>query len=377
MKTIPKHFTDARRNKMKKDTNAKSKTDDKLQAISNEGKQSVSLDSPGVAKALAKRILEDVDEYCVDTYDGGHRWHLGASLIGDECKRKLWYIFRWCKHEKTTGRQQRLFNRGHKEEFRFIEWLEGIGVQVWADDFTNNTLWFHAESDSYILLPNGEDPGDPCCEPVSAEGPYFKKHVERARADGVEFPQYRISAANGHFGGSLDGIARLPERYGIDEPVLLEFKTNGTGKGFTDLKTDGMPVAKPQHFAQTSTYGNEYGFNYVLYLNICKNDDDLHIEIAKLDHKLGEQMKLKAEQIITSDKPPAKLSENATFFKCKFCHFSEICHKGAVPEVNCRSCAFASPAEGGEWFCSKHNGIIPRDFVPKACPEYKAITQNV
>lgn len=357
---------------MKKDAKETKTNEEKPQTISNEGKQNVSLDSPGVTKALAKRIKDDIDQYCVDTYDGGHRWHLGGSLIGDECKRKLWYIFRWVLHEKTTGRQQRLFNRGHREEDRFIEWLEGIGVQVWADDLHNNSLWFHAESDSYLLLKAGEQPGEPCID-VSQD----RKHIARAKADGVEFPQYRISAAQGHFGGSLDGIARLPERYGIDEPVLLEFKTNGTGKGFSDLCTQGMPVAKPQHFAQTSTYGNEYRFNYVLYLNICKNDDDLHIEVTKLDHNLGEQMKLKAEQIITSDKPPAKLSENPTFFKCKFCHFTDICHKGAVPEVNCRSCKYAKPAENGEWFCETHNGIIPRDFVPKACPEYKAITQNV
>lgn len=361
---------------MKKDAKDKSEKTAKQPDIFEEGKQNVKLDSPGVAKALAKRILEDIDEYCVKTYDGGHRRHLGASLIGEECKRKLWYIFRWVKHEKTTGRQQRLFNRGHLEEFRFIEWLEGIGVQVWADDLTNNTLWFHAESDSYTLTKAGEE-ADDLCEPIFENHPHFKQHKERARADGLEFPQYRISAVNGHFGGSLDGIARLPERFGIDEPVLLEFKTNGTGKGFSDLKDKGMSVSKPQHFAQTSTYGFKYSFNYVLYLNICKNDDDLHVEVAKLDHKLGEQMEHKAEQIICSDTPPPKLSENPTFFKCKFCHFSEICHKGAVAEVNCRSCKFAKPAENGEWYCKTHNGIIPSDFISKACPEYKAITQNV
>lgn len=357
---------------MKSETSANTKNEEKSQSISDDAKQSVNLEAPGVAKALEKRILEDIDEYCVTHYDGGHRWHLGGSLIGDECSRKLWYVFRWVKHEKTDGRKQRLFNRGHREEDRFIEWLEGIGFKIWADDLHNNRLWHHAESDSYVLLPTGEQPGEPCQDVSEDRG-----HIRRAKADGLDFLQYRIKAVNGHFGGSLDGIAKLPERYGIDEPVLLEFKTNGTGKGFSDLKHDGMPVAKPQHFAQTSTYGNEYGFRYCVYLNICKNDDDLHVEVVRLDNNLGEQMKHKAEKIITSDKPPAKLSENPTFFKCKFCHFSGICHKNEVAEVNCRSCKYAKPAEGGEWYCATHDGIIPRDFVPKACPQYKAITDNV
>ena len=316
-------------------SNASKPNKDETPTKSDAGKQSVSLDAPGVAKALAKRILEEIDEYCVRTYDGGHRSHLGASLIGRECKRYLWYVFRWCLHEKTTGRQQRLFNRGHREEARFIEWLEGIGFKVW---FENRD-----------------------------EGPNEKG----------EFPQYRISDVMGHFGGSLDGIAVLPERYGIAEPVLLEFKTNGTGAGFNKLANDGMPIAKPEHFAQTSTYGKKYNFRYCVYLNINKNDDSLHIEVVKLNHSLGEQMIMKAEQIIMSQTAPARLSDNPTFHKCGYCHMKEVCHKGAVVEVNCRSCAFARPDENAEWFCEVHNGNIPKDFIPKACPSYKAITQNV
>ena len=311
------------------------KNNDAQATASDAGKQAVSLDAPGVAKALAKRILEEIDEYCVRTYDGGHRSHLGASLIGRECKRYLWYVFRWCLHEKTTGRQQRLFNRGHREEARFIEWLEGIGFKVW---FENRD-----------------------------EGPNEKG----------EFPQYRISDVMGHFGGSLDGIAVLPERYRIAEPVLLEFKTNGTGAGFNKLADDGMPIAKPEHFAQTSTYGKKYNFRYCVYLNINKNDDSLHIEVVKLNHNLGEQMIMKAEQIIMSQTAPARLSDNPTFHKCGYCHMKEVCHKGAVVEVNCRSCAFARPVENAEWFCEVHNGNIPKDFIAKACPSYKAITQNV
>ena len=311
------------------------KNNDAQATASDAGKQAVSLDAPGVAKALAKRILEEIDEYCVRTYDGGHRSHLGASLIGRECKRYLWYVFRWCLHEKTTGRQQRLFNRGHREEARFIEWLEGIGFKVW-----------------------------------------FENRDEAPNEKG-EFPQYRISDVMGHFGGSLDGIAVLPERYRIAEPVLLEFKTNGTGAGFNKLADDGMPIAKPEHFAQTSTYGKKYNFRYCVYLNINKNDDSLHIEVVKLNHNLGEQMIMKAEQIIMSQTAPARLSDNPTFHKCGYCHMKEVCHKGAVVEVNCRSCAFARPVENAEWFCEVHNGNIPKDFIAKACPSYKAITQNV
>lgn len=303
--------------------------------MTNEIKQALDLKSPGIAAQVSRQVLEDIDRYCATEYDDGHRNHLGASLIGHECKRYLWYIFRWCLKEDFSGRQQRLFNRGHREEARFIEWLEGIGAQVWFENRDN--------------------------------GP---------KADGT-YPQYRISGVMGHFGGSLDGIAILPERYGIPEPILVEFKTNGTGAGFNKLTTSGMAVSKPSHFAQTSTYGFKYNFRFVLYMNINKNDDDLHVELVELNHKLGSQMEIKAEQIIMSPVAPPRLSDNITYRSCSYCAMKDICHKGAVVEVNCRSCKNARPVENAEWFCDVHNAVIPEHIIKIGCPSYKSITDNV
>lgn len=312
--------------------NAKSETGSTKESESKV--KALSLDAPGVAKKIAERILKEIDQYCVQTYDGGHRTHLGASLIGRSCKRYLWYVFRWCKHVQHDGRKQRLFNRGHREEARFIEWLEGIGFKVWFEDRD-------AQPDE-----NGN------------------------------YPQYRISDCNGHFGGSLDGIAQFPPGWGIDEPILLEFKTNGTGQGFNKLVDNGMVIEKKDHFAQTSTYGFKYQFRFVLYLNINKNDDSLHIEVAKLDWNLGQQLIAKAGQIIGSQTPPPKLSENPTFQECRYCDMRDICHEGASVERNCRSCIHATPIENAQWHCAIHseaNGPIPKDVIPVGCDSYKAI----
>ncbi len=286
------------------------------------------LNAPGVAKAIARKISEDIDNYCKEAYDGGHRDHLGASLIGDPCKRKLWYGFRWCIREVFDGRMLRLFNRGHREEARFIEWLEGIGCKVWA------------------------------VEPESGN-------------------QFRISAVNGHFGGSLDGICKLPASYGINEPVLLEFKTSGTGAAFTKVGELGMEIAKPQHFAQTSTYGSEprFNFKYCLYCIINKNDDSITVDLVKLNHAHGQNMRTKAEQIIMSQEPPPRLSDNPQLFECKYCAAKGLCHGTDKPEKNCRSCAYAEPIENAQWICgSNGNAIIPKDVIPKGCHLYEAIT---
>lgn len=342
--------------------------------------QIVDINAPGVAKQLARRIAEDIDEYVIRTYDGGHRNHLGGSLIGDDCKRKLWYVFRWCFQDKfgdkkNRARMQRLFNRGHREEDRFVEWLEGIGIKIWFENYEG--LYYHSDSDEYGILKPGEIL-QLSQDAITPDNPYFKRHVARAKADGIKFPQYRVSGSMGHFGGSLDGIAQLPERYRIPGYVLCEFKTNGTGAGFNKLEDSGMPIAKPLHYAQTSTYGSDpkYQFTHVLYLNINKNDDTLHVEIVKLDWNLGNQMREKADQIIRSQEPPPRLSDNPTYKTCAYCAAKDICHKKAIPEKNCRSCRYASPVEGGEWFCSfpQNNGVIPKNFIPQGCNHYIPIT---
>jgi len=279
-------------------------------------------------KLVANQLKNDIDQHCAIKYDDGLRWHLGASLIGHKCKRYLWFVFRWCFKELHDGRQQRLFNRGHLEEKRFIEWLKEIGCQIWSED------------------ENGK--------------------------------QFNITTIKGHFGGSLDAIMKLPPHYGINEPILGEFKTNGTGPGFAKLTMSGVAVEKPLHYAQMNVYGSDekYSFNYAAYFNVCKNDDNLHLEVIKLDPKQGAEMRIKATEIIEAHIPPPRLSDVPTFYDCVYCPAKDVCHGNKPYIKNCRSCEQAHPVDNGEWFCSLHNGVIPRDFVLQGCGQYQPIARK-
>lgn len=284
-------------------------------------------------KSLSTRIEEDIDSYTKTVYNDGFRWHMGASIIGHECKRKLWYVFRWVGQEEHDGRQQRLFNRGHLEEARHDEWLRGIGFNVWVHD------------------------------------------TSQTKPDGTH-PQFRIkNKCRGHLGGSIDRIVEFPARYGIQGYAIGESKTSGTGAKFNELGKQGMAAAKPEHYIQNSIYGYDYDIQHVLYICANKNDDSLYIEVVKLDFDLAKKMEDKASSIIFSQEPPPKLSENPTFFTCKsMCEFKEVCHHGKPAVVNCRSCVNCSAIDGGEFYCSVHQGTIPREFVPGACPSWSSIT---
>lgn len=284
--------------------------------------KSVNLDTPGVLAALSRRIAEDIDAYCIKAYDDGHRNHLGASIIGQACARASWYTFRWVYYKRHTGRMLRLFQRGHLEEARFIEYLRGIGFEV------------------FDVAIDGE--------------------------------QHRIKGVFGHFGGSLDGGAKFPELYQINEPILTEFKTQGTGSKFVKMKEKGVRLTKPQHYAQMCVYGNKYKLKYALYMVVNKNDDDLHIEVVRLDWAFGAELEQKAERIINAIEPPEKLGMVPTYYECKYCDFLEVCHNGAPSEKNCRSCKNCFPADNAEWNCSKY-GIVPKDFIKTGCGEWVSI----
>lgn len=307
-------------------------------------------------------IDKDIDAFAKNEYNDGHRSHLGASLIGEDCLMKLWFIFRWVQREDFSGRMLRLFQRGHREEQVFIEYLRGIGCTVIEYDYEADPLCYHSASDAYVLKSsfNGEPlPID--VDEITLDNPNLNAHINHAILQGVKPKQLRISGIEGHFGGSLDGIVYLPERYGYFEPLLLEFKTNGTGAAFNKLGKSGMPVAKPMHFAQTCVYGYKKKIKFCLYMNVNKNDDEMHIEIVELDHKHGAIQERKAQRVIMSQEPLPKVSPTSTAMACQWCNFKDVCHNKKLPEKNCRSCKHAEPAADARWHCNRWNSLIPDD----------------
>jgi hypothetical protein len=278
--------------------------------------------------ALAEQILKDIDEYCQKAYDDGPRSHLGASLIGNECEFYLWAEFRWMKREIFSGRMQRLFNRGHLEEERIIEWLTAIGFEV--------------------------------------------KQTE------VDGKQIRIAACEGHFGGSCDGNGELPKRYLRKElesyaPILLEFKTSND-KAFPEVENMGVIKAKPVHYKQMCTYGCKLGIQYALYIMINKNNDALNIELIELDWEIGEAEIQKAEKVIFAIIPPPKIAGHGpTYWKCKWCYKNGICHMDHPIDKNCRSCQFAQPVANAQWHCHQWNAIIPAEAIVNGCDAWKGL----
>ncbi len=319
----------------------------------------MNLNEPGASLSLKKRISEKIDEFCIQKFgESEPRRHLGASVIGHECSRYLWYNFRWCVEDnddfsdksgeepvytrENHARALRLFNRGHLEENRFVSYLRGIGCKVSTHEFP----------------------------------PEFDKYGNQI----TEGKQWRIAPPelHGHFGGSLDAIITFPEEWDIEpRSVLGEFKTSNA-KQFEKLikeGTGGMRLAKHQHFVQASIYGKHYGLTHCLYCVTCKDDDRLWLELVKLNPNTADTSVEKAKRIIFATEPPSKLSSDPKFWQCKYCSASQVCHKDRLPLRNCRSCKFSQPIQDKQWGCNKWDAVIPDSEIIKGCPSWHPITR--
>lgn len=279
--------------------------------------------------AAYRGFLEKIIPTVGDAYDSSPpepRSHLGASIIGQECHRAIWYGFRWYKAPKFSGRMIRLFNRGHLEEARFVAILLTIGCEVYQQDA------------------NGK--------------------------------QFRISASGGHFSGSLDSVIKGIPDLPADLPCLGEFKTHNDAS-FNKLVKGGVKESKPEHYVQMQIYMRYMNLTVAIYMAVNKNNDEIWAELIPLDSEFADGYSEIAEGIVFQNTPPRKLSTSPGFWKCRYCDFRGICHLGEPADINCRTCLFSKPQADGSWVCKKHGHLLSKKEQLLGCGDYEASTKIV
>ena len=261
--------------------------------------------------------VEKIYQNYVDTNGDFRRNHLGASLIGEECERKLWFSLRWACDPGFNGRLLRLFQTGFKEEARIIKELRGIGITLWdRDPSSGEQIHF----------------SDPDCQ---------------------------------HFSGSLDGIGRGFEEAPATSHVI-EIKSSGS-KPFSKIKHEGVQRAKPLHYAQMQTYCRWSELDRAFYFVVNKDTDEIYSERVYYDKAFAERLADKAKRVVYSDVLLERISKNAGNFQCKFCPYTGPCHEKELCLISCRTCAFVTPEENGTWTCGRTKKVIEPINQRKAC----------
>lgn len=269
-------------------------------------------------------VKDDINTYW-QTKRGPQRFstRLSPSNLGEECAAQTWFRFRWVTAPKLPeGRMERYNSRGEKNEADIVEWLRDTG-------------WTVEEVD-----------------PATGK-------------------QWAVSNFNGHMYGKADGIASHPV-YTEGQRILLEFKYVH-GKRFAELTRKPLITTDIKYYIQVNIYMREFGLPAVMFLPASREDEDLEPIILPYDPVQLELVYAKASTILTTKVPPAKIAQSAAFFKCKFCDEKEVCHNGAEPAKNCRSCFYAMPTYDGEFHCEKWGNTIPKDFIKLGCHEWLRI----
>jgi len=254
------------------------------------------------------------------------REYLGASIIGTECDRELWYAFNDCIQEDFPGRLYRLFETGHLQEARMVKNLRDIGVTV---------------------------------------------HDTNEKGE-----QFGFIDIGGHFRGHLDGCA-----LGVLEAPktwhLLEFKTHNK-KYFAALIKRGVRVEFPKHYAQCQVYMHKTGMKRTLYMAVNKDTDELYTERINYDGRYADGMVERARRIITTKKAPERCATKPGTFVCKFCSAADLCWGTSnkalpVPYISCRQCCHSTPemdTDHGRWSCAYSGATISRNKQFEACPHH-------
>ena len=253
------------------------------------------------------------------------RGYLGMSSIGDSCERKLWYSFRWCGREEFDAVTLKRFADGHRTEDLVIDRLKMVeGLDIVA------------------TLPDGG--------------------------------QIRIVDHDGHFSGHLDGtivgILQAPKTpHVLEVKCVSEKKMTELKKAVSDLG-EKMALKKwnPVYYGQGQAY--MHYMNYTRHYMVVATPGGRDWISVRTDYDPAYALQIvnKAKRIIDAQEPLEKISQTPTWYECKWCHFSGICHEQEMPDRSCRNCVHSTPIENAQWHCARFGEILSLEKQLEACP---------
>lgn len=219
---------------------------------------------------LANRfnVLDKIDSYLQESIKHKQqRDYMGASILGKECDRQLWYEYKE-PIANQDARVERIFHFGHLLESYVISLLKNSGFVVHHDD---------------------------------GSGQYGFKDEEIA--------------------GHVDGVIIIE-----DEPHLLEIKS-ASDKRFAEMVKKGVKLSDPVYYTQMQVYMKYMELDKGLFVAINKNDCAIHSEVIEYDPIEAEASVDRGKSIARMTELPDRKYKSPAFLGCKFCNYKEKCWK--------------------------------------------------
>ena len=201
------------------------------------------------------------------------RPYLGMSEVGHDCSRYLWLKVHEGFRDTFEGRLYRIFDTGDIIETRIVRDLRKAGYKVNRGKKANS----------------------------------FSDLDDKFR---------------GHSDGIISGLIESKKKH------ILEIKSMND-KNFKKFLKEGIEVSHPKYYAQAQLYMGYAEIQRALFVVENKNDSTRRQERIVFSGRIYRDLWEKAFDIIHSQAPPNGISEDPTWWKCRFCQAnnSEWCRK--------------------------------------------------
>ena len=262
------------------------------------------------------------------------RHYLGASEIGKECNRYLFYSFRNACKRVDEAPLIKTIDDGHAQEALTIKRLRAL----------------------------------PYIELINTDGTFDK--------DGNP-NQIGFQALLGHFRGHVDGVIhgllQAPKTWHIFEHKCKEKKfLTQLSKLITDKgEKNALKEFDYTYYCQAIIYMHELELERHYCVVSAPGGRD-HISVrTDYNRKEAEFILEKAKNIIFENWTiPAKISDKREFYLCNWCHMKGICHDGDFPDVHCKSCRYRECIDGGKSLCLATDTIIEDTLLNVGCAKH-------
>ena len=217
---------------------------------------------------MTRNKLTKLIEKSQETYPHESRDYIGASSIGSDCLRQIWYQYQGTESKDVPAKVRRTWAIGKVLEGLILDWLENAGLEI-------ARTWFDLQSEGM---------------------PYFRGHVDSVW----------IKKDEAH--------------------AVIEIKT-AKNSSFQIFAKKGVKEWNPQYYAQIQSYMGMMRVNsaYILVLN--KDNSDISDELVMFDQAFYDGLRKKAALIHSATSAPPRIHGSNLYFKCKMCSYNKVCHK--------------------------------------------------
>ena len=216
---------------------------------------------------MTKGVLSSKIDKSQEINDLSTRDYIGASSIGSDCYRQIWYECKGYEGGGIDPKLKRTFEIGKKLESLVLGWLEDAGiplVRTWVPVVDSSLNYFKGHIDSMILK---------------------------------------------------DGLS----------DAVLEIKT-AKDSSFSQFESKGVKRWMPKYYAQVQSYMGMIGVNQAYIVVLNKDNSELLDERVEFDLEYYEGLRAKAQIIYEAVTIPPRVNGSPIWYQCKMCKFQKECH---------------------------------------------------